>query len=87
MLSLPFNSSTPVLWVNRDAIERAGCDPDTDSVHLAERRCGAGQLKAGGKNARWSLLGKAGFIWRTYRPIMTCLSPPKTTGLPGWTPS
>ncbi|MEP4199284.1 MAG: sn-glycerol-3-phosphate ABC transporter substrate-binding protein UgpB [Aliishimia sp.] len=30
MLSLPFNSSTPVLWVNRDALEAAGVDPDTD---------------------------------------------------------
>ncbi len=30
MLSLPFNSSTPVLWVNRDALESAGIDPDTD---------------------------------------------------------
>lgn len=30
MLSLPFNSSTPVLWVNRDALEEAGIDPDVD---------------------------------------------------------
>jgi sn-glycerol 3-phosphate transport system substrate-binding protein len=30
MLSLPFNSSTPVLWVNRDALEDADIDPDTD---------------------------------------------------------
>ncbi|TDL90481.1 sn-glycerol-3-phosphate ABC transporter substrate-binding protein UgpB [Meridianimarinicoccus aquatilis] len=30
MLSLPFNSSTPVLWVNRDALEAAGIDPNTD---------------------------------------------------------
>ena len=30
MLSLPFNSSTPVLWVNRDALKAAGIDPNTD---------------------------------------------------------
>ncbi len=30
MLSLPFNSSTPVLWVNRDKLTEAGIDPDTD---------------------------------------------------------
>tara|TARA_R110002124_G_scaffold113115_5_gene267400 strand:- start:196 stop:1509 length:1314 start_codon:yes stop_codon:yes gene_type:complete len=30
MLSLPFNSSTPVLWVNRDMLQEAGIDPDTD---------------------------------------------------------
>lgn len=29
MLSLPFNSSTPVLWVNRDKLQEAGIDPDT----------------------------------------------------------
>jgi sn-glycerol 3-phosphate transport system substrate-binding protein len=30
MLSMPFNSSTPVLWVNRDALEEAGVDPDAE---------------------------------------------------------
>ncbi len=30
MLSLPYNSSTPVLWVNRDALSAAGIDPDVD---------------------------------------------------------
>jgi len=30
MLSLPFNSSTPVLWVNKDALKEAGVDPDVD---------------------------------------------------------
>lgn len=30
MLSLPYNSSTPVLWVNRNALQEAGIDPDTD---------------------------------------------------------
>ncbi len=28
MLSLPFNSSTPVLWYNKDAFEQAGLDPN-----------------------------------------------------------
>ena len=30
MLSLPYNSSTPVLWVNRDKFKEAGLDPDMD---------------------------------------------------------
>ena len=30
MLSLPFNSSTPVLWVNNDALKAAGVDPEVD---------------------------------------------------------
>mgnify|MGYP003836601003 FL=1 len=28
MLSMPFNSSTPVLWYNKDAFEKAGLDPN-----------------------------------------------------------
>jgi sn-glycerol 3-phosphate transport system substrate-binding protein len=48
MLSLPFNSSTPVLWVNRDAFEAAGVDPDTDlsTWQNVDRTLDA--LKAGG---------------------------------------
>ena len=30
MLSLPFNSSTPVLWVNNDALKAAGIAADVD---------------------------------------------------------
>lgn len=30
MLSMPYNSSTPVLWVNRDLMQANGVDPDTD---------------------------------------------------------
>ena len=30
MLSLPFNSSTPVLWVNNDALKTAGVEADVD---------------------------------------------------------
>lgn len=30
MLSLPYNSSTPVLYINRDALSEAGLDPDMD---------------------------------------------------------
>ena len=30
MLSMPYNSSTPVLWVNRDLLAANGVDPDVD---------------------------------------------------------
>ncbi|SDL45053.1 sn-glycerol-3-phosphate ABC transporter substrate-binding protein UgpB [Aliiruegeria lutimaris] len=30
MLSMPYNSSTPVLWVNRNKFEEVGLDPDMD---------------------------------------------------------
>ena len=50
MLSLPFNSSTPVLWVNRDAFEAAGVDPDMD-LSTRENVGGAlDALKAGGED-------------------------------------
>jgi len=50
MLSLPFNSSTPVLWVNRDAMAAAGVDPDTDLSTWEQVGDVLGQLKAGGED-------------------------------------
>ncbi|MEM7506959.1 MAG: sn-glycerol-3-phosphate ABC transporter substrate-binding protein UgpB [Pseudomonadota bacterium] len=49
MLSLPFNSSTPVLWVNRDAMQAAGVDPDTDLSTWQNVSAVLDQLKAGGE--------------------------------------
>jgi len=50
MLSLPFNSSTPVLWVNRDAMQAAGVDPDTDLSTWQNVGAVLDQLKAGGED-------------------------------------
>ncbi len=50
MLSLPFNSSTPVLWVNRDAFEAAGVDPDTDLSTWQSVGATLDALKAGGSS-------------------------------------
>lgn len=50
MLSLPFNSSTPVLWVNRDAMTAAGVDPDTDLSTWQNVGAVLDQLKAGGSD-------------------------------------
>ncbi|MEP1588916.1 MAG: sn-glycerol-3-phosphate ABC transporter substrate-binding protein UgpB [Tateyamaria sp.] len=49
MLSLPFNSSTPVLWVNRDAMDAAGVDPDSDLSTWQNVGAVLDQLKAGGE--------------------------------------
>ena len=49
MLSLPFNSSTPVLWVNRDAMKAAGVDPDTDMSTWQKVGAVLDKLKAGGE--------------------------------------
>ena len=49
MLSLPFNSSTPFLWVNRDAMQAAGDDPDTDLSTWQNVGAVLDQLKEGGE--------------------------------------
>jgi sn-glycerol 3-phosphate transport system substrate-binding protein len=48
MLSLPFNSSTPVLWVNRDALTAAGIDADVDLSTWDKVGPVLDQLKAAG---------------------------------------
>ena len=48
MLSLPFNSSTPVLWVNVDALEAAGIDPATDMTTWQQVGVVMDELKAAG---------------------------------------
>ena len=50
MLSLPFNSSTPVLWVNRDAFEAAGVNPDSDLSTWENVDEALTALKAGGED-------------------------------------
>ncbi len=50
MLSLPFNSSTPVLWVNRDALTEAGIDPDTDLSTWENVGAVLDQLKTAGSD-------------------------------------
>jgi sn-glycerol 3-phosphate transport system substrate-binding protein len=50
MLSLPYNSSTPVLYVNRDAFQAAGVDPDTDLSTWEKVGEALDALKAGGEN-------------------------------------
>jgi len=48
MLSLPYNSSTPVLYVNRDAMTNAGLDPDMDLSTWDKVDEALADLKAGG---------------------------------------
>ncbi len=48
MLSLPFNSSTPVLWVNRDALRAAGIGSDADLSTWQKVGVVLDQLKAAG---------------------------------------
>ncbi|MDJ0628761.1 MAG: sn-glycerol-3-phosphate ABC transporter substrate-binding protein UgpB [Rhodobacter sp.] len=50
MLSLPYNSSTPVLYVNRDLFTQAGLDPDMDLSTWQNVGEALDGLKAGGVN-------------------------------------
>ncbi len=46
MASMPFNSSTGVMWYNKDAFETAGLDPEKPPVTWAEFATAARALKA-----------------------------------------
>ena len=48
MLSMPFNSSTPVLWYNKTAFAKAGLDPDTPPATWPELEEAAKKLQAAG---------------------------------------
>ena len=48
MLSLPYNSSTPVIYVNRDLFESAGLDPDMDLSTWQQVDAALTALKEGG---------------------------------------
>ncbi|MBI3526200.1 MAG: sn-glycerol-3-phosphate ABC transporter substrate-binding protein UgpB [Betaproteobacteria bacterium] len=48
MLSLPFNSSTPVFYYSKDAFKKAGLDPNKPPLTWAEVAADAEKLKASG---------------------------------------
>ena len=48
MLSFPFNSSSTVMWINRDAFKKAGLDPDAPPKIWPEVFEAAKKLKAAG---------------------------------------
>ena len=48
MLSLPFNSSSTVMWINQDAFKKAGLDPDKPPKTWPEVFEAAKKLKAAG---------------------------------------
>ncbi len=50
MLSMPFNSSTPVFYINKDAFKKAGLDPEKVPKTWNEFGAVAGKLKAGGQS-------------------------------------
>jgi sn-glycerol 3-phosphate transport system substrate-binding protein len=49
MLSMPFNSSTPVFYINKEAYQKAGLDPEKAPKTWKEFADAAAKLKAGGQ--------------------------------------
>jgi sn-glycerol 3-phosphate transport system substrate-binding protein len=54
MLSMPFNSSTPVFYINKDAFRKAGLNPDQAPRTWKEFAISAGKLKASGQQCVYS---------------------------------
>ncbi|HZN99713.1 MAG TPA: sn-glycerol-3-phosphate ABC transporter substrate-binding protein UgpB [Burkholderiales bacterium] len=54
MLSMPFNSSTPVFYVNKDAFKKAGLDPNVAPKTWKEFAVTAAKLKASGQQCVYS---------------------------------
>ena len=46
MVGMPFNSSTPVLWYNKDAFRKAGLDPNNPPKTWAQVRTAAQRIRA-----------------------------------------
>jgi sn-glycerol 3-phosphate transport system substrate-binding protein len=54
LLSLPFNSSTPVFYVNKDAFKKAGLDGEKAPQTWTQFAAAAGKLKAAGQACVYS---------------------------------
>jgi sn-glycerol 3-phosphate transport system substrate-binding protein len=54
MLSFPFNSSTPVLYINKDAFKKAGLDPNKPPRTWPEVGEAAKKLRAAGMQCGWT---------------------------------
>ena len=89
MLSMPFNSSTPILYYNKDVFKKAGLDPKTppktwaDVVKHSPRR----SWPRARPNAASPPAGSPGSSSKTSPPGTTSRSAPRKTASAAWTPS
>jgi sn-glycerol 3-phosphate transport system substrate-binding protein len=61
MMSMPFNSSTAVVWYNKDAFRRAGLDPERPPRTWPELRVAAQRIRSAG--AARCALSSSWFSW------------------------
>ena len=77
MLSFPFNSSSMVMWINKDALKKADIGNFEDMAGSVRRRQ---KLKAAGYDLRiFHRLGDMGPSSNSFPPGITCRSPPRPT--------
>ncbi len=60
LLSMPFNSSTPVLWYNKDAFTKAGLDPNSPPKTWSDVLTASKKLQASGMRCGFS------FGWQSW---------------------
>ncbi len=88
MVGMPFNSSTPVLWYNKDAFRKAGLDPNNPPKTWAQVRTAAQRIRA--TNAAACGLSTAWPTWvqfETFGALHDIPFATKAKGLRASTPS
>ena len=86
MLSFPFNSSTVVLYVNRDAFKKAGLNPDQAPKTWKDLNAARCSSRCGARTAFTPPAGLPGCTSRTSARGITCRSARRKTGWGAWTP-
>lgn len=77
LLSQPFNSSTPVLYYNKDAFKKAGLDPEQPPKTWQELADYTAKLRAAGMKCGYA----SGWQWKTSAPGTVSPLPVKTMAL------
>ena len=86
MLSFPFNSSTVMFYINKDAFKKAGLDPNKPPLTWKEVLAAAEKLKASGQECVYTTSWPSGCTSRTSAPGTTCRSAPSRTASTASTP-
>ena len=76
LLSMPFNSSTQVLYINKDAFKKAGLDPSKAPRTWPDMAKAAEKLKASGAACALRPAGSRGCSSKVSAPGITCRSRP-----------
>jgi len=84
MLSFPFNSSTTVFYINKDAFEKAGLDTNNLPKTWPEVALAAGKLKASGHRCPLTIGWQGWTQLESFSTWHNTLMATKRNGLDGW---